>query len=132
MSNKNIRNFNGAIILKAVIIGVVLTLGVMLALSAVMLIFDVSSSLAVPFATVSVAVGSFGAAFYSARKIGSRGYLIGLICGFITFAVVFLLSLAMSMGGITQNTLFHLIIILISSLIGGILGINFKTDKKYI
>lgn len=129
---KNNFSKRGKLILVSTIIGVAVTLVMMLLLSAVMLFLEADSSLAVPFATVSVAAGAFAAAFYAARKIGSRGYLTGLICGIATFLIVMLLSLMISKDSIGYNTLFHFIIIVISSLIGGILGINFRRDRKYI
>ena len=125
-------NIKYAVIIKSVIIGLVFTFLVMLLLSALMLWFNIGENFSAAFATLSVGVGSFAAAFYAARKIGSRGYLTGLIVGVTTFLLVLLLSLMVSKESLTFNTLFHLIIIVISSLVGGILGINFKRDKKYI
>ena len=125
-------NKKSAIIIKSVIIGLVFTFAVMLLFSAIMFWFNIGENFAAAFATLSVATGSFAAAFYAARKISSRGYLVGIMVGVITFLLVLVLSLAVSKSSITFNTVFHLIIILISSLIGGILGINLKKDKKFI
>jgi putative membrane protein (TIGR04086 family) len=73
------------------------------------------------------------AAFFTARKVGNKGYLIGIIVGLVSFAAVLLVSLLVSKQSIGVNTLFHLVIILISSMIGGILGINsLVKSKKYI
>lgn len=119
--------------IKGTVIGVAVTFVTMLLLSAVMLIFNISENFAVPFATISVALGSFSAAFYTARKVGNKGYLIGIIVGLVSFAAVLLVSLLVSKQSIGVNTLFHLVIILISSMIGGILGINsLVKSKKYI
>lgn len=84
------------------------------------------------FATVSIALGSFAASFYTAKKIGSRGFIVGLIIGGITFLIITLVSLIVDEGAVTVNTLFHLIIIMLSSLIGGIMGVNNSRNKKYI
>ena len=35
-------------------------------------------------------------------------------------------------GGLTQNTLFRFVILMLSSVIGGILGVNRKSQHKYI
>lgn len=120
------------IFLKALLLGVAVTFITMLLFAALMLWCNIPQGYTTALATVSVAIGSFFAAFYSARKINSKGYKIGFIAGVITFLIVTLISLFMSDNGITYNTLFHFIIIIISSLIGGIWGVNFKRDKKYI
>ena len=125
-------NNKGILILTGAILGVVVTFLIMLSLSALTLWLNLNSSLSVPFATISVAVGSMAAAFYTARKFGSKGYLIGLLVGIITFLAVTVISLIVSGGALSTNTLFRFLIIVISSLIGGILGINLQRDKKYI
>lgn len=126
------QNIKGLTVLKSVILGVVVTFLIMLILSLLMLWLDFGDTLSVPFATVSVAAGSLAAAFYAARKNGSKGYLIGLLVGIITFLLVTIISLVVSGGVLSSNTLFRFIIIVISSFIGGILGINIRREKKYI
>lgn len=120
------------LIVKGTIMGIAVTLAAMLLLSFVVLVFDLDDGFSAPFATLSLALGTFAAAFYSARSVGSRGYLVGLTVGIISFLIVLLISLFVSKQSIGANTVFHLIIIVISSLIGGILGVNFKNDKKYL
>lgn len=83
------------------------------------------------FATVAVAVGCLAAAFYTARKIGHRGYFTGIITGGISFAVITLTALIIDSGAVTVNTFFRFIILMLSAVIGGILGVN-KAGKKYI
>ena len=122
----------GAIALKGTIIGVLSAFAMMLLFSAIMLVFELERNIAAPFATVSVAAGSFFAAFYCAKKIGKKGYLIGLITGIITFALITLVAFIISDKGFTYNTLFHFVIIVLSSLLGGILGINMIRSKRYI
>lgn len=84
------------------------------------------------FATVSVASGCFVTALYCAEKIGSRGYLTGAAVGGITFAVITLISMLINTGGLTLNTLFRFIIIMLSAAVGGIIGVNRKQNRKYI
>jgi len=122
----------GIIIFKGIIIGVVVTFIFMLLFSFLMLYAGLERSFAVPFATVSLGAGSFFAAFYAARKIKEKGYLIGLLTGLFVFITVVLISLLISKDSVTYNTLFHFIIIMLSSITGGILGVNFKNSKKYI
>jgi len=114
------------IIVKGVIVGVIAALTMMLIFAGIMLIFEIDRNFSTPFATVSVALGSFSAAFYCARKVGKKGYLIGLITGIITFCIITFISFIVSDKGFTYNTLFHFIIIILASLMGGILGINVR------
>ncbi len=83
------------------------------------------------FGSVSVALGSLIASYFLSNKKKNKGYLIGIVIGFITFVVVTLTGLIINQGGIGINTLFHLVIIMLSSVIGGVLGVN-KKGKKYI
>ncbi len=115
-----------------IVIGVAITLIAMLLLSFVMLSLNIDREFASPFATVSVSLGAFVSSMYSARKIGDRGYLVGLAVGLAVFAIIAIISVIVNPGGLTYNSLFHLIIITISSVIGGILGVNIGKNKKFI
>ena len=84
------------------------------------------------FATISIAIGSFLAAYYTAKKINNKGFLVGLFVGIITFILITVISLIIDQGTVTINTLFHFIIILLSSMIGGIIGVNKSQNKKFI
>ncbi len=114
------------------IIGVGSTLLLMLLFAALMLSLDIDRNMASPFATISAAVGALLSSLFAARKIGDRGYLVGLLVGLAAFAVITAISLIVSPNGLGYNTLFHLIIITLSSVIGGILGVNVGKSKKYI
>lgn len=120
------------IFLKGTIIGVVLTLVAMVLFAAVMLIFNLDRNLSVPFSTVSLAIGCFVAAMYTSKSVGEKGYLVGCIIGIVVFVLVTVLSLIITGDGFSYNTLFHFIIILLSSVSGGILGVNKTKKTKYI
>lgn len=83
------------------------------------------------FGTISMSLGALAGAFYLAKAKGNKGYLTGLIIGGITFLIVTLIGMIINDGGITLNTLFHFIIIMLASVTGGIMGVN-KNRKKYI
>ena len=84
------------------------------------------------FATISLGIGCLAASFYASKKIGQRGLLIGSVIGGITFLIITLISLMASKEIFTLNTLFKLIIIMLMSFIGGVLGVNSKRNQKYI
>lgn len=120
------------IFIKGALIGVAVTLIMMLLFAVIMYAVSLERALAAPLATVSLAVGTFFAAFYVAAKMGNKGYLIGLITGIAVFAAITLVSLLIDRSGLTLNTLFHFIIIMLSSFIGGVVGVNKGKNKKYI
>ena len=122
----------GFIFLKGIIFGLLATILFMLGLSALILLLNIDRAYAQVLSTVSVAAGSFISALYSAHKIGGKGYLIGFIIGIVTFAILTVISLIINKGGLTSNTLFRLAIVVLSSVIGGIVGVNRGTNKKYI
>lgn len=118
--------------IKSFIIEILVTAAMIMLFALVMYFFETGYKYAAVFATVSVAAGSFAAAFFTARKNASKGLLTGLIVGGITFIVITLISLIINHGGLTSNTLFHLIIIMLASMIGGIVGVNRSNRHKYI
>lgn len=120
------------IYIKGILVGLLATAVCVMLFAVIMLLFETGKAFAAPFATVSVAVGAFLAALYTSRKIGDKGYLNGFLIGIATFAVVTLISLIVSNDGLTYNTIFHFIIIVLSSIIGGIMGVNWRKNRKYI
>ena len=114
------------------LIGIAVTFAFLLIFSAAIILFGLDRAYSVPFATVSLALGSLAAAYYVSRKSEKKGYLIGTFIGLISFAAVTVISLIVNKSGLTLNTLFHFIIILLASAIGGILGVNKGKSKKYI
>ncbi len=113
-------------------VGVFITLILMLASAAIVLLFNLDRDYCAPLGTVSLALGSFAAAYYVSKKSESRGYIIGALTGLVSFAAVTVISLIVNKSGLTLNTLFHFIIIVLASAIGGILGVNRGKNKKYI
>lgn len=134
MSKDSVDLKNGKLImyLKATVIGVAVTFLSMLLSAAIIMLLNLDRAFSVPLATISLALGSFAAAYYVSSIIQNKGYLIGTLVGLITFGIVTIISLIVNKNGLTVNTLFHLIIILLSSAIGGILGVNKNKSKKYI
>lgn len=117
--------------LTGIILGIVFSLISMLCFAAVLLLFNIDRAYAAPFATISVAIGCFVASQHTAKKIGDKGYIIGLIIGIIVFVIITIISLFAG-NSFSLNTLFHFIIMVLSSIVGGIIGVNKNKHKKYI
>lgn len=82
-------------------------------------------------ATLAVALGAFAASFYLSSQAGKKGWLCGLAVGAAVFALLTLAALIINHGGFTSNTVFRLVIVILSSEIGGIIGVGHR-DRKYI
>lgn len=113
------------------LIGMLVSIISMFVFAAIILIFNIDRTYSIPFSTISVAIGGFIASRLIAKKIGDRGYLIGIITGLLIFAFLLIISI-ISGGEISWNTFYRFIIILLSSLVGGIVGVNSNKPKKFI
>ncbi len=92
---------------------------------------DIDLKYAPVFATASISLGVLAGAYYLSSKKGNKGLLRGMCVGGVAFVLITLIGLIINDGSIGLNTLFHLIIIVLSAGVGGVLGVN-KRDKKYI
>lgn len=124
--------FDFWLIFRAVVSFVVATAISILIFAVVMYFTESGFEYTAIFGTVCVAFGILISAFLTAKKIGKKGFLVGLITSITVFILVTLISLIIDKGAPTVNTLFHLIIYTLSGLIGGILGVNKGNNKKYI
>ena len=79
------------------------------------------------FSNLGLAVSSFLSVFLITRKKGDKGLLTGFIIGGITFILLFVISLFIQTG-VTFNTLFRFLFIMLPASIGGIMGVN-RTNK---
>ncbi len=119
--------------------GILLYLGVFLFSSlasvilfaAAMLFLEIDFSYATLFATISVAIGVLLTSFFVAKKSKQKGFLIGFITGISIFVLFTLSSLFTSDSHFTLNTLFRLIIYILSGSCGGIIAVNKANKKKY-
>ncbi len=114
-------------ILIGALIGVAVILLVIMFFAALMLVCKFNSSLASPFSSIALAIGSIFAGYISARKNGGKALLCGLVTAGIIILILALFGLIISKN-ITLMSLIHFSVTLLGSLIGSILGVS-KTDK---
>jgi putative membrane protein (TIGR04086 family) len=84
------------------------------------------------YATISVAMGCFMSSLHLGLKAQKNGILIGLAVGGIVFVLITLVTLLINGGSVGIHILLRLIILLLTSLLGGIIGVNRKNEPKYI
>jgi putative membrane protein (TIGR04086 family) len=119
-------------IFKSVIYFIVSTVLAMLIFSLFVYFAEIDKEYAPIFGTVSVAFGIFVTAYISSKTIGKKGYLYGFLIALCVFILNTLISMVLDDSGMTINTLFHLIIYVLSGVIGGVMGVNKKANTKYI
>ena len=119
-------------LIKALLILVLTTVAAMFIFATVMYFLEGGYEFSPLFATISLGIGTLLTSFFSSKKIGQRGYLVGAVIGAAVFFIITLVGLMASKDIFTLNTLFRLIILMLSSIIGGILGVNNKENQKYI
>lgn len=132
MSKNNLSKDNKWILIIKSAVMLIISSAIFMALfSALMYFLELDKDYSPIFATVSVAIGCFLTAYFTSGKIGQKGLITGLITGLSVFILITVISLIVDKGTVTSNTLFHFIIFVLSSLIGGVMGVN-KKSKKYI
>ena len=82
--------------------------------------------------TLSLSIGAFLAGLFTAKKLKKKGLITGLIIGGILFLIFTVISLIATLAAPTFLTLLKGIITIISSGIGGILGVNIASKRKLI
>ena len=118
------------LLVKTVLLQLAITFGFIALFAVLMYLTEMDNKFSPLFASLSLGGGAFSSAYFYSSKQKNKGYLNGLIIGTVTFLIITLIGLILS-NSFTINTLFHLVIIILSSVIGGILGVN-KKGERYI
>ncbi len=126
------KKLNYIFLLKVLLIELITTTLTMLLFATVLYFLEGGFQFSPLFASISLGLGCFLASLYASKKIGQKGLLVGSIVGGISFIIITLISLMASKDVFTLNTLFKLIILMLMSFIGGVLGVNLKQNQKYI
>lgn len=108
------------------------TVAALLVFATVMYLIEGGYEYSPLFATISAAIGSLVASLFLARKKQKNGLLIGGAMGIIVFLLLLIMALILGNFKPSINTLFRFIIIMLSSLIGGVIGVNKNSNPKYI
>ena len=102
----------------------------MLIAAALMVILDINIMYASPISSVCAAIGTFCGGYFSARKNKSKGIVNGLLVAAIIYVLISIVALILD-DGFTVMSLIHLVVIVLSGGIGGIMGVN-KNEKRRI
>ncbi len=98
--------------------------------SAITLLFNIDKKI-IPFlSALSLSLGSLVGSFLSGKTFGSKAMLVGGINGILLYAIVSITAAIINGGKITLSSFFNLLIILLSSVIGAIFGVNSANKRK--
>ena len=108
------------------------TVAALLVFATVMYLIEGGYEYSPLFATISAAIGSLVSSLFLARKKQKNGLLTGGAMGIIVFLLLLITALILGNFKPSINTFFRFIIIMLSSLIGGVIGVNKNSNPKYI
>ncbi len=91
---------------------------------------EIGSEYSSPLSAIGLAVGCFFGGFIYSKLCGKKGLICGVTVSSILFGIITLISLSISLKSIGILTLIHLIVMLISGSMGGILGVNMNKKIK--
>ena len=118
-------------ILKAVTLGLLVTMVLLLLFSFLFCRQDLPLTLLNPLAAFSLLIGAFAAGYWASRSIGQRGMLTGASCGAALFFVLLIASLQ-TKAQVDLTALIKLAISLLSGAIGGVTGVNRRHGSSKI
>ena len=96
------------------------------------LAIDMSDNYSTLISGVCLGSGGLVSGFLACKKIRSGGIINGGLCGLLLYFLIFVLSLFISENGFSTVSISHSIISIVSSGIGGVLGVNLSQKRKII
>lgn len=99
---------------------------VLVCLSAVIMTYtNVNDTMMPILVYTSVGIGVFAGSTMLGKKVKQKGYIYGALFGFIYFSIIYLFTVVSFKGFFVNATVgIYLLTSLVSSAIGGILGVN--------
>lgn len=124
------REFKFKYILVGLVLALFVTLTSLFLISIIMYYADIDSSMASPLASIGLILGCFVGGFYTSKKHEKKGLIIGFTTSAIFFIILSIASLSISTDNFGLLSLIHSLVMLLSGGIGGILGVNNKRKIK--
>lgn len=115
-----------------VIAGAIAITATLFLMAFLMTVRDFSVSSAALMSCIAVAIGSLCGGFSAAKRMGSKGMIVGTLTGCVIFILLLIASLIATHTGFTYFSLIKAVIVIISGALGGILGVNMTKKQKYV
>lgn len=112
------------------LLGACATAAVLLLVSLVMSLQDLSPSLISPASTMAITLGSLLAGYLCSRMVKKYGMMLGGACGSILFVLAFFAGLLSYDTAPGWACLLKMVIMITGGMVGGILGVNARIDLK--
>lgn len=119
-------------LIKAIVIFVIVVVVSAFIFATAMYFLEKGYEYAPLFATLCMAAGSFTASWYLGVTIGKKGIIIGTLSGGVVFIVTALITLLVNSGAVTLHLLLRFVILILTSVIGAIIGVNKNNNKKFV
>lgn len=116
-------------ILLAVAAGLFFAFSLTALLSTALRVVDAAPALLSAMAGVSLSSGCFCAGFCAAKRRRRHGLRLGLLCGLLTYAAIFLAGTLLLHRLAGLPPLSKLLLALLCGAVGGVLGVNTKIKK---
>lgn len=121
-------------LIKNLLISLVVSIAVVfvvLALSSIILLkTNMNDALVNVLNLISFSIGAFTGGLTISKLFKEKGLVYGLINGLVLFSISFIISLIINFSAPSLFSLIKLIAISISSLIGGVIGVNTKKKRS--
>ena len=112
--------------------GLAVTLIIMLICALLLTLKDFEASVATPLSNICLSIGAFFGGFVAAYIHKSKGLIIGGVSGLLLFAIITVIALFVNLGNVSINTLIRLVFMVITSVTGGVIGVNLSAKRKMI
>lgn len=112
------------------IVSVVFSLIFMLVFALAATSLDVNENTILIFSIISMSLGVFTGGLASAKILKQKGFLVGAINGVVFFFLITFISFAVSQAPVSAVSLIKLITFVLSSVLGGIIGVNTTKKRK--
>lgn len=93
---------------------------------------DLPKSAAAPLSSVAFGIGCFFGGKYTAAKVGVNGYIYGAANGGIVLLAVTVCGMIVTGAQFSYVTLLRAAIVMLSAMIGGVLGVNKKSSSRLV
>lgn len=113
-------------------IGLLATLLLLLIMSALIIVLNISFSLYPIFAVSCLVVGAVICGFCNARLNENNGLIFGLLSSAVMYFIILIVTVILGFNSIGTQLFIKFIIVLLSGAIGGIIGVNNKKSKQKI
>lgn len=111
-------------------VGAAVTALVLTALSLLLSLQDIPQMLITPMVLVALGLGAFTGGWVTAALVHEKGLFLGLCCGVLLFAAIFICGQAVNKSEIGAAAAIKLVAALTAGAFGGVFGVNYKKRRK--